>query len=153
MAIDNQHALTDAQEELADAAVTLGSLAEAAKKVGASENDVRNARRSKRLQRSLHEKRDALIKTDGGTKAVQTIMDLMDPKYPAAVRLNAAKLMAGLAGHTEAADAANMRDLADMTSEELAAFIAQADGALASKADAARPVRRVVEGVAQGNAD
>lgn len=143
-------ALTDSQEEFIIKAMALASTGDAAKALGLSAQTVLAYSRNPGVVRVMHERRERRIRTDLANKAMNTLADLMDATNPPAVRLKAATWALEAAGHVTQAEGGGEKPMEDMTADELAAFIAKADGAIHAKAEAARPV---IQGVAQGNAD
>ncbi|MEG3080088.1 hypothetical protein R3F64_09455 [Halomonas sp. 5021] len=81
--------------------------------------------------KALHEQRDAAIKGDLASMAVQTMRDLMNPATPAATRFNAARWILDQAGHkAQGAVPDESRSLEEMSSEELSQAVASGMQAL-----------------------
>ena len=95
----------------------------------------------------IRNERNKLYQTELATTAVQTLKDVMgDPEAPASARVAAARTSLKLAGDIGKHSQANRnqdRNLAEMTPEELAAFIGHWEGERAKMAKDITPASRL----------
>lgn len=95
----------------------------------------------------IRNERNKLYQTELATSAVQTLKDVMgDPEAPASARVAAARTSLELAGDIGKHSQANRnqdRNLAEMTPEELAAFIGHWEGERAKMAKDVTPESRL----------
>ena len=117
-----------------------GDLAKAAKALDITENDARHTFLNDRAVRLLQKRRASAIAGVLASKAYLTLEACMGEAMPPAIRLKAAIWTLEAAGHGAPDPETGKRTLADMTADELAAFISQADRAIDAKGMAAKPV-------------
>lgn len=86
---------------------------------------------------ALHHERERLIRTKGAAVAFKALLEMVESdKTPAAARVQSAKTLLGLAGHSEGAAAADVagrkgrQNMADMDADQLERMIAGAKATL-----------------------
>lgn len=83
--------------------------------------------RRPRVQKALKDARDQVIRSEGATVALATMIELMAPQHPAGTRFNAAKTVLAMAGHrVDAPENKGETPLHEMDEVQLRAFIARA---------------------------
>jgi hypothetical protein len=93
--------------------------------------------RKQEVMDALHLERERLLQTKGAAAAIKALLEMVEDKAtPSAARVQSAKTLLGLAGHSEGAAAADVagrkgrQNMADMDADQLERMIAGAKATL-----------------------